>query len=453
MLLLFFVPTLAHADIFAQFSQNAVGGCGVAGGFNMQCSADFKDGGLFSVISCKVLKVFNAGVVPLYCGIVQSPAYISALHAFMAIFVIVWGISFLIGTVPTTTGTAITNLLKMIFVYMFCVNTDIFFNFLYISVISAPSELIGIILQSSGSNDFYSYVDKNFSKMFQEVFYPPLQPGATEQKLDFRLFMLGIAVGKLVPGGGFITALFFMVISGWLMTYINVMVRYLIATLGIIFLLMLTPIFLPAKLFKALDFLFEEWVKMIISFILQIVVVVTFLVMVEPFFVDFMDLIKLGFNQIILENGTQQALVGQGQTVNGSVVEAVYEKTGKTIATAEKYVTQLDYKGNKDEFVPWFVFMLLTMSVVIYLTYEFMKEVPRFAGLIAGNPKTTALFQGAGSSDFGVSGNAVGMKHEEGANKLLGTVQKGTEPDAKKVSKEQSLNAAEDSAEKSSVKE
>lgn len=445
------MPTLAHADIFAQLSQNAVGGCGVAGGFNMECSTDFKDG-LFSVISCKVLKVFNAGVVPLYCGIVQSPAYISALNAFLAIFVIVWGITFLIGNVPTTTGTAMVNLLKMVFVYTFCINTDIFFNFLYVSVLSAPNELVAIILQSGdGSKDFFSYVDKHFKEMFEEVFYPPLQEGATEKKLDIRLFTLGIAVGKLVPGGGFITGLFFMVISGLLMAYINIMVRYLIAILGIIFLLMLTPLFLPAKLFKALDFLFEEWMKMIISFILQIVVVVTFLVMVEPFFVEFMDLIKLGFNKIVLENGTQQELVGQGQTVNGSVVEAVYEKTGVTMASAEKYVTQLDYKGNKEEFVPWFVFMLLSMSVVIYLTYEFMKEIPKFAGLIAGNPKTTAMFQTAGGSDFGVGGNSVPLAHEKEANKFLGNAQKEIEAPAVIESKKQSLLKAEQNAEDASA--
>lgn len=433
LVLMVLVPTLAHADIFAQLSQNALGGCktGLTSGFAMECSKDYKDG-LFSAISCKVLTAFNKGVVPMYCHIVTSPEYISAIHAAMALFIIIWGITFIIGNVPTTTGSAMTNLLKVSFVYFFCTNTDVFFNFLYPSVLSAPSELVRLILGSAGgSKDFYTYVDTQFTEIFKNMFYPELQDGSTAKKLDVRLFVLGIAVGKLVPGGAFITGLFFMVISGWMMSYINIMVRYLVSILGLIFLLMLTPIFLPAKLFKAMEFLTDEWIKMITSFIIQIVVVVTFLIMIEPFFTDFMELVKLGFNKIVLENGTVDQLVGQGKTIDGTGVEAVYQKTGPTMATSEAYVLDVmklpDYGGPKDpdEFVPWFVYMLLQASVVIYLTYQFMREVPKFASIIAGNPKFVSLFQTQFDSSFGTVQKPIGMPHEEGMGKVLNAAKEG----------------------------
>ena len=437
LVLMVFVPTLAHADIFAQLSQNGAQGCGLSTGFVIQCSKNYDDG-LFSAISCKVMTVFNRGVVPMYCQIVTSAEYISAIHALMTLFVIIWGVTFLIGNVATTTGTAMVNLFKLTFVYFFCLNSDIFFDFIYPTVLAFPAELVGLILGSIGeSKDFFAYVDQHFTMVFKETFYPQLQDGATSKKADIRLFVLGIAVGKLVPGGGFITGLFFMVISGWLMAYINIMVRYLVSIMALIFLLMLTPIFLPAKLFKALDFLFDEWVKMIISFSIQIVVVVTFLIMIEPFFLQFIDLIKLGFNNIVLENGYVPELVGQGKTVDGDGVEAVYQHSGPTMATSEKYVTQLDISKikvdgqplKKEDFVPWFMFALLQAAIAIYLTYTFMKEVPKFAALIAGNPKFIAIAQTPTDSSFGSPQKAVGMPHERGLEKLRSQVGKAFKAD------------------------
>ncbi len=408
---LLFVPTLAHAEIFTQFSSNP-GGCGTEGGFTLNCSVDYK-AGLFTAISCKVLTVFNNGIVPLYCNIVTSAEYLSAIHAAMALFIIIWGITFIIGTVPTTTGAAMVNLLKMSFIYAFATNSDIFFNFFYVSILTIPAEIVGIILESAkGETEFYVYVDQHFTKMFETMFMPELENGSSMKTVDVRLFVLGYAVGKLVPGGGFITGLFFTVIAGWLMTYVIIMVRYLLAIMGLIFLLMLTPIFLPAKLFKAMEFLTDEWQKMIISFILQIIVVVVYLIMIEPFFIDFMDLIKLGFNELVLEKGYEEQLISQGQTVDGGAVDAIYKSHGVTVATAEKYVTKLGYDG-KDPFVPWFMFKLLVATVVIYLSYQFMKEVPRFASLIAGNPKFANLMQSLTDSDFGTGSRSHGMAHEK----------------------------------------
>lgn len=418
LLILLLVPAAAHADIFGQFSYNP-GGCGANNGFDIECSKDYSKG-LFSAISCKVLTAFSNGVIPMYCNIVTSPEYLSAIHATMTLFVIFWGISFVIGAVPTTTGTAFVNLIKMVFIYFFSTNVGVFFDFFYVTILSIPSEIVGIVLRGAGNGeqDFFVYVDRFFFEIFNQVFRPSLADGSTAQKVDIRLFALGIAVGKLVPGGGIITALFYSVISGWLMAYLNIMVRYLLAIMALIFLLMLTPIFLPAKLFKSLQYVTDEWQKMIVSFIIQIVVVVLFLIMIEPFFVDFLDLVKLGFNEIVLEKGSDSSLVSQGRTIGGELVEAVYKSTGVTVASAKEYVTKLNYTGDPKEFVPWFVWKLLTATVVIYLTYKFMKNVPRFATLIAGNPKFANLMQSVSDSDFGTGSKSPGLGSEKALEKL-----------------------------------
>lgn len=432
LIILLFVPTLAHADIFAQFSYNP-GGCTAGSGFNLDCSTDYSEG-LFSAISCKVLGAFNKGAIPMYCSIVTSAEYLSAIHATMALFVIIWGISFIIGTVPTTTGSAMVNLLKMSFIYFFATNASIFFDFFYVTILAVPAEIVGIVMQAQpdGAEDFFSHVDKHFTKIFEEIVKPDLQDGSTVQKVDVRLFVLGIAVGKLVPGGAFITMLFYAVISGWMIAYINIMVRYLLAIMGLIFLLMLAPIFLPAKLFKAMEFLTDEWQKMIVSFIVQIVIVVLFLIMVEPFFVDFLDLIKLGFNEIVLERGYNEILVSQGKTAVGDTVEAIYESTGVTMASAEKYVTQIQSPVPADEFVPWFVFKLLAATVVIYITHKFIKEVPTFAVLVSGNAKFNRVMQAHTDTTFGTGKKSDSLGHEIGLEKGRGALGKAAfgSPDA-----------------------
>jgi hypothetical protein len=138
---------------------------------------------------------------------------------------------------------------------------------------------------------------------------------------------------------------------------------------------------------------------------------------------DFFDLVKLGFNEIILERGYENTLISQGKTMGGDTVEAMFQSQGVTLAGAEEYVTEvkkLDYKGNPDEFVPWFVMKLLTATLMIYFCYQFMKDIPAFAVIIAGNPKFVALFRDAHSSSFGTGVSSPDLAHEG----LLGKGQK-----------------------------
>jgi hypothetical protein len=113
-------------------------------------------------------------------------------------------------------------------------------------------------------------------------------------------------------------------------------------------------------------------------------------------------------------------LAGQGNTLQGERVDAVYPRTGVTMATAEKYISQLGHSGNKEEFVPWFVYMLLQAALVIFLSFKFMENVPRFAALIAGNPKAAPLFQSVEAPNLGTA--AKGMPVGEGEKALADTV-------------------------------
>lgn len=448
-ILFLFLPSVADAQIFSKMTVPAgscsaltnsfwgnlgnfnVGGANVNLGLNGQpvsvniggvnlggnggntplgCSDDYTKG-LFGAISCKIMNVFNRGSVKLYCNMVNAPEYTQAINAAMAMFVIFWGVSFVIGAVPTTIGSAMVNLLKMVFIYTFATNADFFFENVYNNVLIFPQQMVEIVLEGAGrgsGQDFYDYIDKNFSKLLETIFHPPVQSGtgATISKLDMRLFAMALAVSELVPGGGVLVVLFTLIVAGWLFTYIMVMAYYLLALMSLLFLLMLAPLFIPTYLFKQTKFLGEEWVGMIISYGLQIVLFIIYLVMIEPFMADFLDLVKLGFNNLVLEQEKIQYIVSQGKTLGGQEVYGVFEKMGVSLATAEKYVTKLNYSGSTDEFIPWFVMKLLSMGVIVALSQFFLNEVGTMARVLAGRGKFNQTAPGLGNFGTGFGAGA-----------------------------------------------
>ena len=391
------------------------GGCSDPTGFQIDCNDDPKNG-LFSAIACKVMTVYNQAIIPLYCNMVANSGFLNILAALLTLYIIFSAITYLFGLANTNKGDFTIRVLKFAFIFYFLTNQDIFFNLLYSSVVSIPEIVTGMILEAGGGNaeTFYKHVDKGIYELFQGVFYPELENGSTAKKADFRIFVLGLALWKLIPGGAFLGGFFFSIIIGWLGAYVSIMVRYLLAIMTLIFLMMLAPIFITSLLFDKTKFLGDEWIKMISSFMLQVVIVVTFLIMIEDFYFEFYEMIKVAYNEIIIDR-TQV-----GQVFDYGSVAKLEEESGISFAGAEKYVVdaKFDIPPGK-EFLPWFVGELVVMAAVIYLTSRFLSFVPAFAGYLAGNPKFVNLMTRAGDP-VSQGGQRAPMPFESLRQKLFG---------------------------------
>lgn len=389
LMLLVLLPDVAHA--FGNFTVNP-GSCATPGGLEMECS-DKPEDGLFSAVACRTFKIFNGAIIPIYCSFMNSPSYHMAVQALVSLYVIFWGLAYVFGVAQATSGDSIKRLLKVVFIFYFISNQDMFFGFLYPTVMNIPEEIVAMLIAGSGSDNFYEYVDKGIYEVFQNIFYPETDTanGETSSKADMRIMTLALVIWKLFPAGNYIAGLFVSVIVGWIGAYMSIMIRYMLALMSLVFLLMLSPIFISTLLFDNLKFLGEEWIKMMLSFIIQIATVVAFVIMVEDFYVEFLDTIKIGYNEVILESSYKGSATNYMEAGETSLdqLEAVKDVHPED---AQKFITSSGYPQGEN-FVPWFTTQLVTMVALIYLTFSFMKFLPSLAGFLAGNPKFVNLMR------------------------------------------------------------
>ncbi len=390
-------PEAAHALGQAfMINVDLFGSCNSIGTvFDSPCSLNLEDG-VASAISCRVIKAVNSGVIPIICNIIDNPDYQTMLNALLTLYVIIWGIMIIGGITQAKFGIVMIRLLKAAIIYALASNASFYFNHVYTFVMLAPQEVVKIMLDTAGQeqDDFFKYIDQGIFSIFNNLFYPEVQSaeGSSYQKMDLRIVVLVLAAWKLVPGvGGYIFALFYIVVFGWLFAFITVVVRYILALMILNFLLVMGPIFIPTFLFDRSKFLGEEWMRMMINFMIQIIIVVAFILMVQEFFTAFINFIKMGMNETVLNKDFNYSMQQYGADFG-----RVEKELGTTFATSEQYVSQLekpDGVETTEDFIKWFFFQLIVMATISVLTFSFMKDVvPYIGATLSSNFKFLSAF-------------------------------------------------------------
>lgn len=379
-------------------------GLGV-GQAQQNCPEFDSSGKIFTPIACKVMSTLNAAVFPLYCGIVNNPEFQGALSALFTMFMAFLAIAYITGIAPNTKGHVVGKMIRFSVVFAFVVNSDLFLNVIYGLIVTIPDEGVRVVLSASGSgaSNFFEYVDEGMFNVidFMTEGRTSEASGATKPSMGMSMMVVGLAIWKLVPGGDYIAGIFMGVLAGWLVAYLMVMVRYLLAMMVLVFLTILGPLLMPTLLFEKLKFVGEEWIKMISSFIIQMIIVVLFVVMVEGFFTDFVKMIEGGFKEFVVEGGVERNTAtvvnpGDPDTGEGRVVETPARYTPLTTEEAENVIGQMGYT------VPEFFFKMLVMAVIVFLTFSFMQEVPAMAGFLAANPKFVKIMRLQGGNRGGI---------------------------------------------------
>ena len=402
------LPTIAHATDILDMMPS-----GLACGANSTTNCDENpENGLFAGIACKVMKVFNSGVVPLYCNMIFSSYFQSALGAALTLYTVFVGFAYVTHMVPMKTSHAITKVIKAAAVYGILMNSDLFFSMVYSTIIETTDALVRAMVSAQsggGAQSFFEYVDQAMYKVFDGVFYSEAnnESGATTQQPDFRMFLLGMAMMHLT--GDLFGGIFFAVTIGWILSYFSIMVRYLLAFMSMVFVIMLGPIFIPTILFEKTKYMFEEWIKMLVCFMVQVVLVVAYLLMVEGFFTDFYNQIK----SVIENQNTKIEEVDNKRIVNfgdGVGVDRVVNDYGANMKSAEKYINDSGMSSDK---IPEFVFNMMLMMVMVVLSMMFMKQVPSLAVLVTGQFRFIQFFQGSNFSGKNTElADLFGQKHK-----------------------------------------
>lgn len=410
------LPQIAYAVDFAA----PPGGCYDPKAFEAQCSTEVDDG-LFSAIACRVMKTFSAGILPLYCHIMASSEMQGMLNALMSLYLVFWGLSYVMGIAQVSTGDSIIRLLKVALIFTFVANTEVFFGFVYKTVMDTPLSIIeAVTLAVSGSESFYSHVDKGIGEIFNDMIQPEASVDdiSGKQRVMFKVFTFALAVQHLFPGGQYISGIYVTTIFGWVATYFTIMIRYLLAILALLFLLMLAPLFLPTLLFSQTRYIADEWLKMVISFITQMVLIVIYVLMVEEFFVEFMDMIRATLEaDSDLKSAYSEHLTrySDPEAEGGKEVIGVDRTFGPNKQTAEEYLQSMGIEPG-DDFIPSLVFNMIMMMIIVWMSYKFMTKVPAFSGFLAGNPKFVRLM---GGSNWGQAGSSAELAFQRSGQKAF----------------------------------
>lgn len=197
-------------------------------------------------------------VQKIYQGIIDTPGYRLSVSALLTMYIMFTGISFLTGNVNLTHTELITRAVKVTFISIL-INSQqswsFFHDYLFVFFVEGLDQIIDIINKSASTGSGPSTIlglmiaPQTMAKLFSLLFYDPL---------GFIYIIL------------FLIALYFIFMMVFKATII-----YLTALIAIGMILTMAPIFICFVMFDITRSLFENWLKQLISYALQPIILFT----------------------------------------------------------------------------------------------------------------------------------------------------------------------------------
>lgn len=201
----------------------------------------------------------NLGIVRnVYENIIKTPAYRVSVSALLTLYIIFTGFSFLIGNVNLTHTELIIRVMKVSLVSVLLSSTtswQFFHDYLFVYFVEGVEQILGIIKETAnsgpGSSSIISLMisPQTMSKLFSLLFV---------DSLGFIYIIL------------FLIALYFIFIMVFKATII-----YLTALITVGMIITMAPIFICFMLFGITRSLFENWLKQLISYAIQPIILFT----------------------------------------------------------------------------------------------------------------------------------------------------------------------------------
>lgn len=226
---------------------------------------------IFSQIVCNFVGILNSVVGTMYCGIQYSLTPILAV--LLSIYIAIFGAQILMGMAQLNAKEIIIRMLKIAGVWTFATQSTWGVSLIFQFFFSAASEgSMWVINSINSSNNTVPYDSSgNFMPMYAYldtlIYNAILGPftAANSKVIGFFIILMF-----------FFPPLFFMACDWAKNTVImlaNTLVNSLLCLSAIAFLIALSPLFLSFMLFQTTVNFFEDWLKFLISYTLQIVIV------------------------------------------------------------------------------------------------------------------------------------------------------------------------------------
>lgn len=216
--------------------------------------------------------------------------FLTALNIFLTLGIVVYGVFLAAGMVDNIKRDSMVVLLKVAFVAFFAANLET----IYFWVVDMMDGLIDIFFQFTTSQDEgqCSTVSQGFgpfsrldclldlvigikSGSYQGSYSQKISGDGVGRGLLNFFFKAGISssLGMIIAGLGFF------IVFTLIMTIIKITFMYLMALIALSFMVMLGPIFIPLVIFRQTKMYFDNWVRLIVSFGLQPVIMFAYVAM------------------------------------------------------------------------------------------------------------------------------------------------------------------------------
>jgi type IV secretion system protein VirB6 len=206
----------------------------------------------------------------------------NVVRAILILYIMILGMMFALGMLKINQIDLIIKVIKIILVGgLINENTFNFFNtYLFDLIFNASNEIMGSIVSSNG--DFSNTLSAFFSEIYDVI-----------AKDIFQLQLLAL-LGTGLSG---IICFFVILISliFFLIAVFDFIVVYLVSCLAVAVLLSLAPIFLIFMLFNFTRYLFDNWLKFILGYIFEPIIIFVGVASLAKLFLIYIDYI-LGFS-------------------------------------------------------------------------------------------------------------------------------------------------------------
>lgn len=256
--------------------------------------------------------------------------FLTALNAFLTFGVIIYGVMLAAGMVDNVKRDSIVVLLKVAFVAFFCANLEM----IYFWVIDMMDGLIDLYFTFTTSQDQGQCQSQGqgwgpFKRLdclldlviglkgdkYNGTYTQKLSGEGVGRGFINFFFKAGItgSVGMIIAGIGFF------IVWTLIMTVIKITLMYLLAIIALTFIVMIGPLFIPLVIFKQTKQYFDSWLRLLVSFGLQPVIMFAYVAMM---IIAFDKAVFSNNNSLMSAIAGQSASSGSGFNLNQHIAQA-----------------------------------------------------------------------------------------------------------------------------------
>ncbi len=384
---------------------------------------------LFSGLVCRYELILDAVLARVYCGIQYSARPVLGMA--LVIYVILFGIQVSLGAIQFAGREVISRFLKIALIWAFATNASygigVAYNFFTDSINNGISWMLKAVVspqqQWSAWDEFAAF------RYMDQLIYTKITGPFTAENAKMTAF-IGMLSFMVPPLFGLFVYFFIKSIT----ILLRALIVYLLSISAIAFLITLSPLFLSLALFKSTFRFFEDWLRYIISFTLQIILIfggIALWLMVigqlGDFFGDLGKLIKPLQGELYSMGPNNKVVDSFGICDYQTILTA----TGKRLVCNPKseVIILPTALPNQTDFLSYVFFNLLSLSLAAFAFDSLLKQVPSLARQLAGPSYAPQLGEGSGLGTVqlpGLSGGGSGgLLNNIGLGNVLNTLGMG----------------------------